>query len=146
MLLRKVGWRRKDLAAVVEQPRNSAASARVLRGLENGDVKVRARSLELEAMVRELKLLTQVFSAGLGAALCVNVALSLRVLLGATPAGRALGTVAGGGSAWAGYQFLRLMTLQRKQEEQRRRFEDYEAPGSAQGGIEDEDDEEEEEE
>jgi predicted unusual protein kinase regulating ubiquinone biosynthesis (AarF/ABC1/UbiB family) len=66
---RQLGLRPKDVGQVVTQPRNVAEIMERIRRIEDGDVKLRVRSLEVERLMDQTKERQTMFGAGLGAAL-----------------------------------------------------------------------------
>jgi predicted unusual protein kinase regulating ubiquinone biosynthesis (AarF/ABC1/UbiB family) len=54
-LLEKVGWRYIDLKQLVMQPRNVASADKSIKRIENGDLKLRVRSIELEAQLTRVE-------------------------------------------------------------------------------------------
>jgi predicted unusual protein kinase regulating ubiquinone biosynthesis (AarF/ABC1/UbiB family) len=65
---RQLGLRPKDIKQVVKQPRTIADIAERIQRIEDGDVKLRVRALEVERMMDQVKERQTMFGAGLLAA------------------------------------------------------------------------------
>ena len=63
-----MGLRPKDVGQLVQQPRNVAALSAAVERIENGDVKLRVRTLEVERMLERIELRQKFVGAGLGTA------------------------------------------------------------------------------
>lgn len=74
---KRVGWRAKDLSAVISQPRKTAYIEETLRRMESGDLKLRVRVLESERNFKRVSLMQDNIAFALAAASCANMALVL---------------------------------------------------------------------
>ncbi|CAN8069696.1 unnamed protein product, partial [Agarophyton chilense] len=74
---KKLGWRNKDLNAVVTQPRKTAYIEETVRRMESGDLKLRVRVLESERAFKRVSLMQSNMALALGATTFSNMALML---------------------------------------------------------------------
>lgn len=74
---KKVGWRQKDIEAVVTQPRKTAYIEQTLRRMESGELRFRVRVLESERAFKRVTLMQQNMSLTLIAATFANMAVVL---------------------------------------------------------------------
>mmetsp|Transcript_3406 Transcript_3406/g.10340 ORF Transcript_3406/g.10340 Transcript_3406/m.10340 type:complete len:850 (+) Transcript_3406:235-2784(+) len=74
---KKLGWRKRDLAAVVTQPRSVDYIADVIKRIEDGDLRVRARVLESERSAKRSQLVAENLGFGLVASTLLNGAIVL---------------------------------------------------------------------
>jgi len=74
---KKVGWRNKDLAALVQQPRKTQYIENTLRRMESGDLRMRVRVLESERAFKKMNIMQQNLSLTLVAATFANMAVVL---------------------------------------------------------------------
>ncbi|EOD24035.1 hypothetical protein EMIHUDRAFT_435521 [Emiliania huxleyi CCMP1516] len=72
---RRVGWRPQDVAQLVTQPRAVAGVAQRVRKLEEGDLKLRVRTLEVERMIERVELRQRFIGAGVASALLLHISL-----------------------------------------------------------------------
>ena len=72
---KRLGLRPKDLGQVVTQPRRVAEIVERVRRIEDGDVKLRVRTVEVERMLDRLEERQTMIGAALGAALLYQLAL-----------------------------------------------------------------------
>jgi len=72
---RRVGWRPQDVAQLVTQPRAVAGVAQTVRKLEEGDLKLRVRTLEVERMIERVELRQRFIGAGVASALLLHISL-----------------------------------------------------------------------
>jgi len=111
---RRVGLRPKDVGQVVTQPRNVAAIAASVKRIEEGDVKLRVRAVEVEAMIRRLDEKNGMAFCALGATVLLD--LGLRATAGAIT--RVPLLIGAAKLGWEAY--LALMRLRRLDEQQAR--------------------------
>lgn len=71
---KRVGWRGKDIAAVVSQPRKTAYIEQTLRRMESGDLRLRVRVLESERAFKRVTLMQTNMSLTIVAATFANMA------------------------------------------------------------------------
>lgn len=74
---KRVGWRAKDISAVVTQPRKTAYIENTLRRMESGDLRLRVRVLESERAFKRIALMQENTAFGLAAATFSNMAVAL---------------------------------------------------------------------
>lgn len=74
---KRVGWRGKDLNALVTQPRKTAYIEETLRRMESGDLRLRVRVLESERMFKRVSLAQGNMSLTLVASTFANMAVVL---------------------------------------------------------------------
>lgn len=74
---KRVGWRPKDISAVITQPRKTAYIEQTLRRMESGDLKLRVRVLESERNFKRVCLMQENMAYALAAATFANMALVL---------------------------------------------------------------------
>lgn len=110
---RQLGLRPVDIRELVTQPRNVANLKASLRRIEEGEVKLRVRTLEVERMLERVELRQRMVGSGLGAAVLLQLALS---------AGRVLQLPYGLGAAWLAVECFRTRGAMAKLEAQRKRF------------------------
>ena len=72
---RRLGLRPVDLQQVVTQPRAVAGLAASVKRIEEGEVKLRVRTMEVERMLERMDERQTMFGNGLGAALLYNLSL-----------------------------------------------------------------------
>lgn len=65
----RLGLRPIDLSQAIRQPRNVAKLAATVKKLEEGDLKLRVRALEVERMMEKMEMRQKLYGNGLGAAL-----------------------------------------------------------------------------
>ena len=111
---RRVGLRPKDVGQVVTQPRNVAAIAASVKRIEEGDVKLRVRTVEVEAMISRLEEKNGMAFCALGATVLLD--LSLRATAGAIT--RVPLLIGAAKLGWEAY--LALLRLRRLDEQQAR--------------------------
>ena len=70
---RRTGLRPIDIQHVVTQPRSVAALAESVRRIEEGDIKLRVRTLEVERMLERIELRQRLGVAGIGAAIALQM-------------------------------------------------------------------------
>lgn len=70
---RRVGLRPKDIQQLVTQPRAVASLAKTVKRIEEGEVQLRVRTLEVERMLERIELRQRLAGAGLGAALALQL-------------------------------------------------------------------------
>jgi len=70
---RRVGLRPEDIGQVVTQPRSVAKLAAAVTRIEEGEVKLRVRTLEVERMLERMEARQTLIGAGLGAAVMYNL-------------------------------------------------------------------------
>jgi len=73
----RVGLRPVDVAQAVRQPRNVAELAQTVRKLEDGDLKLRVRALEVERMLEVSEYRQTLYGSGLGAALLYQISTTM---------------------------------------------------------------------
>jgi len=79
---RRLGLRPEDIAAAVTQPRAVASVADTVKRLEEGDLKLRVRTLEVERLLERVELRQQLVGAALGAVVLLQWSASAPRLLG----------------------------------------------------------------
>lgn len=76
---KKVGWRNKDLNALVTQPRRTAYIEQTLKRMESGDLRLRVRVLESERNFKKVTLMQTNMALAMAAATLSNMAMMLTV-------------------------------------------------------------------
>ena len=76
-LQKKVGWRAKDINAVVTQPRKIAYIDNTLRRMESGDLRLRVRVLESERAFKRVSLMQDNMALAMAATTFSNMAIVL---------------------------------------------------------------------
>jgi len=77
-----LGWRKKDLAAVVQQPRKVDYIADIVHKMEQGEFRVRARVLESERAFKRAEVVQENLGFGILASTFLNSALVLSASAG----------------------------------------------------------------
>ena len=111
---KRLGLRPKDLGQVVTQPRRVAEIVERVRRIEDGDVKLRVRTIEVERMLDRLEERQTMIGAALGAALLYQLALRA--------AGALNRYVMGAGAVKLLWESWRARERMRKMVEQQLRF------------------------
>lgn len=112
---RRLGLRPTDIAQVVTQPRIVSTLAESVRRIEEGETKLRTRSLEVERMLERMEERQMMVGHGLGAAVLYQFSLSLV----GSPLRRVPVLAAASKLTW---ECWRAYSRMQKLEEQRRRF------------------------
>lgn len=118
-LAERLGLRPVDLAAVVKQPRSVAATAERLKRIEDGEVKLRVRTLEVERILDRVELRQKTLLDGVSAAGCLHLAQELAQgapvfaahLTATLAAADPLGAALSGGAAGCTFSVARLGRL-----------------------------------
>jgi len=115
-LFERLGLRPVDLGAVVQQPRSVQRVASSIKRIEEGDVKLRVRTLEVERALERVEARQQVLSGGLLAALLFLVSreVSRMAIVGSRLLSQAtmLGALYAAASCWKCFAALSRMQQQ----------------------------------
>ena len=118
----KLGLRPVDIGAVVQQPRKVQSLANSVKRIEDGDLKLRVRTLEVERMLERVEARQQMTSASIGfVALCM-AARELWKDGGASKAVMVAAKAALLGALKMAYDLWAAWSTLREKEAQRRRF------------------------
>ena len=123
--LERVGLRPVDVRQVVTAPRTLAATSKAVTRLETGDLKLRVRSVELEAQLQRVETRQRLYGAAAAAVLLANSALlpTAAAAAGARAAAAALLRKAtAAGAAWAALEAFGAYCQLAKAEKNRKRF------------------------
>jgi len=82
-LLEKVGWRPIDFKQLIMQPRNVASADRSIKRIECGDLKLRVRSIELEAQLTRVEIRQRMYGTA-ALAVCASKLAANTVLSSST--------------------------------------------------------------
>ena len=93
-LLEKVGWRLDDLKQVVMQPRTLASADASIKRIEEGELKLRVRSIELEAQLTRVETRQRMYGTGAMALLAAKMATDIATLSSAPSSLASLGRFA----------------------------------------------------
>mmetsp|Transcript_33327 Transcript_33327/g.82994 ORF Transcript_33327/g.82994 Transcript_33327/m.82994 type:complete len:679 (+) Transcript_33327:215-2251(+) len=108
---RRLGLRPVDIKQVVTQPRQVAQVASTIRRLEDGSLKLRVRSQELERTMERVELRQKMIGAGLGSALLFHIGRSMGGYAQAALTLAAARLALQFRSAWAGMEKLETQRL-----------------------------------
>ncbi|KAJ1457576.1 ABC1 family-domain-containing protein [Pelagophyceae sp. CCMP2097] len=116
----KLGWRRVDLEQVVQQPRIVAKAGKALQRLEDGELKLRVRALEVERVLERVEARQHLYGVAAAAFMLWRTAqdVALQPLLRPFVA-----NAAGLGAAALSFEALRTCLKLQKLERNRRRFQ-----------------------
>lgn len=112
---RRLGLRPVDIRQLVTQPRAVASLQSSVRRIEDGEVKLRVRALEVERMLERIELRQRLVGSGLGAAVLLQLA---RAAAGT----RLLQLPYALGAAWLACECWRARAGMQQLEAQRKRF------------------------
>mmetsp|Transcript_20391 Transcript_20391/g.51873 ORF Transcript_20391/g.51873 Transcript_20391/m.51873 type:complete len:665 (+) Transcript_20391:55-2049(+) len=116
---RRTGLRPVDVQQAVSQPRTVGKMFESVKRIEDGDVKLRVRALEVERMLERVELRQRLYGSGLGAAILVQLGLFARA---ATGTSRVLQLPYLVGALWLAVECMRARMGMDRLEMQRRRF------------------------
>mmetsp|Transcript_29278 Transcript_29278/g.89670 ORF Transcript_29278/g.89670 Transcript_29278/m.89670 type:complete len:353 (+) Transcript_29278:1184-2242(+) len=109
---KRLGWRPTDIAQVVTQPRKVASIASTVKKLEDGDLRLRVRTLEVERMLERVETRQRMVGAALASALLLQMSLAPFVH---RLVARAVQLIAAriAWEAWKAFTAMRKLELQR---------------------------------